>query len=1102
LTGADTLNTSEQNAGIITQPESVSVLQGSPVTFSVIASGSPAVSYQWRRDTTPIPGATNNVLELVASLENGGNYSCVVSNFANGSAHSVTSDNATLTVTPNQGSSAQFLHETRDGNRINFAGSVGGQFQVGSTDAVVTHLGFYDANNDGLAESHQVAIFAADGDAPLVTVTVPTGTDTLLTNGYRWVALDSPLILKANTGYIIQGEVFNSPTTDPWPDVFIPGNWNPYYVGTNGPETRLGRFIGGAWTGAYPTSTGAQNGLYAAADLAALPVGPLKALALQSNVTQYETTSLTLNGFAIGGGVINVQWYKAPSTPLPGQTNLSLVIANLSASDEGDYYMVASNGSETAQSGNVTVSVLPDAAVSITEEPVSINVPNGFPATFSVTAVGTPPLSYQWRVGGTPIPGATDSTYTIPAVSSANNGQVYSVIVSNFALSASHSATSANATLTAVPNVSQPSQILFSTANGNRDNFAGSVGGIFQIGANDVLVTHLGYYDLNNDGLNVDHRVGLYTTVAGSEPFAMVTVPAGTGAYLTNGYRYVALETPVTLTNHTSYILVGESFASSGDGWPDVAVRDWNDYFIGATDPLDRHGRYASAAWPAFPGSVSGTANANYGPANLAILSIGAPVVGIANTNITKYVGENASFTALVSGEPPTSVQWYKAPGNLLNGQTNLTLSFSNLTVANSGDYYLIATNPQGPTQSANATLTVLALTAPIITEQPQPQSQSVYVHQQAIFTVTAIGEQPLTYQWKHNGVDIPDATNSILMVLDASLDKAGNYTVTITNSLGSAPSDPASLTVLTLPEGSYASAIVETKPVIYYRFSDVFDGTSKTLNLGSLGAQGDGTYEGSFSGIEGPRPPAFPNFDSVNQTVFLDRDGFGVANSDVAIPALNLDTSGGAHCTLAAWVYSASAQATWSGIIFNRGSSGANGIGVKTNINGSDMLEYHWNNTYYTFDSGLVVPVGEWVFVALVVEPTKATFYLYQNGTVQTATNVAAHAAAPFADPTYIGWDSTGATARRFYGGIDEAMIFGRSLSAAELDGIYSASIAPTVQLDATFSGGNLIMTWPTGILQRATDVTGPYNDDLTATSPYTNAPSGTKEFFRVRIP
>jgi hypothetical protein len=165
-------------------------------------------------------------------------------------------------------------------------------------------------------------------------------------------------------------------------------------------------------------------------------------------------------------------------------------------------------------------------------------------------------------------------------------------------------------------------------------------------------------------------------------------------------------------------------------------------------------------------------------------------------------------------------------------------------------------------------------------------------------------------------------------------------------------------------------------------------------------------------------------------------------------------------------------------------------------------MLEYHWNNTYYTFDSGLVVPVGEWVFVALVIEPTKATFYLYQNGTVQTATNVAAHAAVPFAEPTYIGWDSTGATARRFYGGIDEAMIFGRSLSAAELDGIYSASIAPTVQLDATFSGGNLIMTWPTGILQRATDVTGPYNDDLTATSPYTNAPSGTKEFFRIRIP
>ena len=230
---------------------------------------------------------------------------------------------------------------------------------------------------------------------------------------------------------------------------------------------------------------------------------------------------------------------------------------------------------------------------------------------------------------------------------------------------------------------------------------------------------------------------------------------------------------------------------------------------------------------------ASGTANANYGPANLASLPIGLPVAGIVNTNITKYVGETAKFSVLVNGQAPTSVQWYKAPNTLLAGQTNLSLSFANLTAGNVGDYYVIASNQQGNTQSENATLTVLELTAPIISEQPQ--SQTVYVHQQAIFAVSAIGEQPLNYQWKFEGTDIPNATSSVLTVTDASLAKVGNYSVTITNSLGATNSLSAHLSVLTLPEGGYAASIVDTKPLIYYRFSDVFDGTNSTFNLGSL---------------------------------------------------------------------------------------------------------------------------------------------------------------------------------------------------------------------------------------------------------------------------
>jgi len=80
----------------------------------------------------------------------------------------------------------------------------------------------------------------------------------------------------------------------------------------------------------------------------------------------------------------------------------------------------------------------------ITTQPQNVSVVAGQPATFSVSASGTTPLSYQWQLAGASISGATSSSYTITATTAQNNGQVYSVIVSNSA----GSVTSTNASLT------------------------------------------------------------------------------------------------------------------------------------------------------------------------------------------------------------------------------------------------------------------------------------------------------------------------------------------------------------------------------------------------------------------------------------------------------------------------------------------------------------------------------------------------------------------------------------------------------------------------------------------------------------------------------
>ncbi len=63
-------------------------------------------------------------------------------------------------------------------------------------------------------------------------------------------------------------------------------------------------------------------------------------------------------------------------------------------------------------------------------QPIGTNVPPGQPVTLCVSASGTPPLLYQWRLNGQNIPGATDSCYTIPAAH-VDDGGAYSVVVGN-----------------------------------------------------------------------------------------------------------------------------------------------------------------------------------------------------------------------------------------------------------------------------------------------------------------------------------------------------------------------------------------------------------------------------------------------------------------------------------------------------------------------------------------------------------------------------------------------------------------------------------------------------------------------------------------------
>ena len=92
-------------------------------------------------------------------------------------------------------------------------------------------------------------------------------------------------------------------------------------------------------------------------------------------------------------------------------------------------------------------------APSITAQPISQTATAGKMASFAVAATGTAPLSYQWRRNGTPITGATSSSYTMAATISSDNGALFTAVVSNGA----GSTTSNAATLSVNPTPAAPS---------------------------------------------------------------------------------------------------------------------------------------------------------------------------------------------------------------------------------------------------------------------------------------------------------------------------------------------------------------------------------------------------------------------------------------------------------------------------------------------------------------------------------------------------------------------------------------------------------------------------------------------------------------------
>jgi glucose/arabinose dehydrogenase len=131
-------------------------------------------------------------------------------------------------------------------------------------------------------------------------------------------------------------------------------------------------------------------------------------------------------------------------------TGISLLVGVEVGSDGSLYYLQQGGGGQLWR-----IQYTAGQAPQITQPPSDQTVVAGQPVTFSVTASGTMPLSYQWRRDGMDIQGANSASYTLDPTTPGDNGAKFSVFVSN----GFGNALSGAATLTVLP--SGPSGLMF-----------------------------------------------------------------------------------------------------------------------------------------------------------------------------------------------------------------------------------------------------------------------------------------------------------------------------------------------------------------------------------------------------------------------------------------------------------------------------------------------------------------------------------------------------------------------------------------------------------------------------------------------------------------
>jgi hypothetical protein len=140
--------------------------------------------------------------------------------------------------------------------------------------------------------------------------------------------------------------------------------------------------------------------------------------------------------------------------------------------------------------------------------------------------------------------------------------------------------------------------------------------------------------------------------------------------------------------------------------------------------------------------------------------------------------------------------QWRKNGVNIAGATGPNYTTPATTSADNNAQFAVLVSGPSGSVLSNTARLTVTAAAViPSITSQPA--NRTVAAGQTATFTVAVSGTAPLSYQWRKNGTNIGGATASSYTTPPVSnTDNGAQFSVVVSNSVGSVTSSAATLTV------------------------------------------------------------------------------------------------------------------------------------------------------------------------------------------------------------------------------------------------------------------------------------------------------------------